>query len=886
MHSNLNVTSRTLPLRLLLTISLLFLFWIVFYSQSNAQASAEAIWTFDSDREVRHVETADLNGDYIEDIIAAEYSNTYYGDPSSVFGIDGSTGDTLWRYQIEDGIRSMAIGDLNNDGIMDAAAGASYNASGTPDGKVHGINGTNGAQLWTYPLNTTISAITIGNLNGDAFMDVAVGCFDDFIYAIDGRDGSLLWSREIGSLWINAVDAGDVNGDSIDDIAFANEYLAGFDNQLGVLDGTNGVPIWEQTVNYIVMDVMLDDVDHDGNLEAVFGGISSADIGTVYIKNALDGIAEWDYDVGPVDHSNGDIVLASQDIDEDGDLDLFVGTYLGNHRIYAFDGDINSPMWISDSLDGNVKNIDFGDVTGDKDIEVVAASSDRVEVVGGLNGAKIWYYSVAGSINDVACSDFNNDEIIDVAAGGGSDFSGADPGTTVWALQTIQSPVLWEYNFGEYANAVAVADVNGDNFDDVITVASLGDKATAIDGSSGTLLWEWLGTENLYAITQGDYDHDNITDIAVAGNDEMVTAIKGTTGNLYWQFTNPTDQIYRQCLRSADLNDDGYFEVIAGTDDNNVYAIQTDAKSELWSYDTGGEINNIKLHQMNGTGPIDVVAAVGGGTSGEKVVVIDGSNGSLIWEYLAPASVEHVAVTDSDDNGVPDVIAGITPYGTRQIIAINGLDQTEMWSFNVEIASNVQTIDAGDLDMDKIPDIIIPGSSTDKKVHAVNGFTGAEMWAFETGNEVNCVLVYDVDNDNWNEVIAGSDDQNIYVLDGMTGNVEWSYSCADDVMDIGVGDISGDGLPNIACVTFGSDGIAYAFKSLAVAPSFICGDANSDELVNLLDITYLIAYLYSEGPPPDIMDSADVNNDGAVNLLDITYLIEFLYKEGPDPDCP
>jgi len=38
-------------------------------------------------------------------------------------------------------------------------------------------------------------------------------------------------------------------------------------------------------------------------------------------------------------------------------------------------------------------------------------------------------------------------------------------------------------------------------------------------------------------------------------------------------------------------------------------------------------------------------------------------------------------------------------------------------------------------------------------------------------------------------------------------------------MHIQLGDISGDGMPNIACVTFGSDGIAYAFKSFSPAPN-------------------------------------------------------------------
>ncbi len=64
-----------------------------------------------------------------------------------------------------------------------------------------------------------------------------------------------------------------------------------------------------------------------------------------------------------------------------------------------------------------------------------------------------------------------------------------------------------------------------------------------------------------------------------------------------------------------------------------------------------------------------------------------------------------------------------------------------------------------------------------------------------------------------------------------------------------------------------------------------CGDINDDDNVNLLDITFLIDYLYSGGQAPDPMDKADVDGNGSVNLLDVTYLINFLYKSGPEPAC-
>ena len=67
--------------------------------------------------------------------------------------------------------------------------------------------------------------------------------------------------------------------------------------------------------------------------------------------------------------------------------------------------------------------------------------------------------------------------------------------------------------------------------------------------------------------------------------------------------------------------------------------------------------------------------------------------------------------------------------------------------------------------------------------------------------------------------------------------------------------------------------------------AYVCGDINGNGLVNILDATMLINYLYKGGRAPDRMAGADVNGDAAVNILDVTYLIGRLYKDGPPPVC-
>jgi photosystem II stability/assembly factor-like uncharacterized protein len=67
---------------------------------------------------------------------------------------------------------------------------------------------------------------------------------------------------------------------------------------------------------------------------------------------------------------------------------------------------------------------------------------------------------------------------------------------------------------------------------------------------------------------------------------------------------------------------------------------------------------------------------------------------------------------------------------------------------------------------------------------------------------------------------------------------------------------------------------------------YICGDADGSEAVNILDVGFLINYLYKDGPAPEPAETGDADGDGKTDLLDVTCLIDYLYKNGPPPICP
>ncbi|MGB7061692.1 MAG: dockerin type I domain-containing protein [Candidatus Zixiibacteriota bacterium] len=58
----------------------------------------------------------------------------------------------------------------------------------------------------------------------------------------------------------------------------------------------------------------------------------------------------------------------------------------------------------------------------------------------------------------------------------------------------------------------------------------------------------------------------------------------------------------------------------------------------------------------------------------------------------------------------------------------------------------------------------------------------------------------------------------------------------------------------------------------------ISGDANSDGIVDVADLVYLINYLYRGGLPPSPAGQGDFNEDGEVNLADLVALINYLFR--------
>jgi len=238
-------------------------------------------------------------------------------------------------------------------------------------------------------------------------------------------------------------------------------------------------------------------------------------------------------------------------------------------------------------------------------------------------------------------------------------------------------------------------------------------------------------------------------------------------------------------LAVADLDGDGYQEVVAGSYDKHVYAFTSDGRM-LWRYQAGAAIYAVDAGDLDGDGRAEVVA----GADDNHVHVLR-SDGEPLWRYRTGSRVISVLVADLDGDGVGEVLAAPWEGGLYLLDAEGEL----RWQFSSDEALSV--VQCAALDDDGQLEIVAGSEGGDVYVLSPEGRV---RWRYRTGGYVRELRAYDLDSDGRKEIVIGSADGWVYVLSD-EGLLEWRYQLDGPVIAIHVGDIEGDGEGDIIAGT-------------------------------------------------------------------------------------
>ena len=746
----------------------------------------------------------DINGDGIDDlIVGAPYANGGAGLSYVVFGnsegfaatfnldeLDGSNGFILNGTNTSErfGLDVSGAGDINGDGIDDliigapgnefvpnddSSPGSSYVVFGSERGfaaslDVSELNGSNGFVINGVEEDDFfgLSVSGAGDINGDGIDDAIVGAFGiDFAgasYAVFGSEREFPASINVSELngsngfVINGLnsndyllgtsvsDAGDINGDGIDDLI------------LGALDSYS--------------------IYGDGQSYVVFG--SNTDFPASRNLDDLDG-------------SNGFVlkpgnwVSGAGDINGDGIDDVIISeSYFGpRYVVFGSTEPFSSSLNLSElngrngffledtgtdglfSQGGAVSNA--GDVNGDglDDLIVGVSSADP----NGLTGAGISYVVFgstefgAGNIDPVAVADTIN--------------AIQDRSVTINVLTNdtdVNDDLLLLEDFGDAANGTV----------------SLDDNNTPDDASDDKLIYtpdaDFLGDDSfLYTISDnngGTATAQVNVSVTVAPVFINLSQLNGNNGFVV-NGINAFDRLGSSVSSAGDINGDGLDDLIIGALDASPNGTFLAGSSYVLFGSSGEFPASISLRELDGSNGFVLNGIDASDGSGESVSSAGDINGDGLDDLIIGAS-------DARPNGTGTGSSYVVFGSSDEFPA--SLDLSELDGSNGFVLNGVGLFDysgrsvssAGDINGDGLDDLIIGAPGADSNG---NSSAGSSYVVFGSSEQFPAILE-----------LSELDGSNGFVLNGVNED-DFSGRVSS------AGDINGDGLDDLIIGASGAD---------------------------------------------------------------------------------
>lgn len=584
------------------------------------------------------VDIAVANGGDSGDQVSAVYLND--GDGGFYAG-GGSCTDPLDPFPVDQvrclgelghDTRDIALGDVDGDGDLDIVTAnqprptVPGNPNSTPidgDERLHKNDGTGhfdaGTAIGGADGDTT--GLALADVDGDGRLDVVVSNdgLQNLVLYNDGGAGSGFGAADsVGpdgapSLGLAVAD---VDGDGALDIAVGND---GAQSAVYLSPGALGYLAAPASTAGDSLDMTeslaLGDIDRDGDLDLVAGNSPPFDFlsgydprSHVFFNNGSGGYGAPEPSFPAESEEVRAVAVA--DLDADGDLEVLVGVYGGQSHFVRPVFDETTAFWYFES---GCPDYCFG---GSSDATLSLATGDLdhdgdLDIVVGNDGEDAVYF---------------NDEPVSLNLSAGADSVHAGAGTdSLDAIDADFSGVSHRFGGGK-TTAVALGDLNGDSYLDLVVGNMDGQNAAYLNDGTGrfgatSAALHFGLVRDTRAVALGDMNGDGALDAVVGNEGEQSTIYlgdgSGKLGGTGRQIDFGTSAQRTRALALGDLNGDGALDiVVAGTLEPNVVFLSDGEDPPSFirqrAFGHGGDTfsTSLALGDVNGDGTLDIV--VGG----------------------------------------------------------------------------------------------------------------------------------------------------------------------------------------------------------------------------------------------------------------------------------
>jgi hypothetical protein len=836
--------------------------------------------------------------------------------PYIVTSVAGDGFKAAVNYPVSTNPYSVAVGDFNGDGAADLVTA---NVEGNNVSVLLGNGKGTFQAAVNYAAGTTPNCVVVGDFNGDGKADLAVADRTGTGVSVLLGNGNGTFQTAVGytaGSGSTSMVAGDFNGDGFADLAVANYG----DGNVSILLG-NGDGTFREAVNYTTGTgadgIAAGDFNGDGKPDVVavnwFGNSMSVLLGNG--DGTLQPAASFVVPIHPTS-------VAVGDFNGDGRLDLAVtdagddvSVLLGNGN-----GTFQAALNYFVSIAG-ASSVAVGDFNGDGKLDLMVADGVSVLLGNGDGSFQPALSYPAGQESTAAgVGDFNGDGVADIAV---ANYGSTLTGSSVSILLAIPSPTVTTTNivsssnpstygqqvtltstvtpssaFGvvEFLDGTSVAGtaplVSGKA---QITISQIPSGVTSLraiySGAKG--FWQPsqssvvqqtvnaaeesgfmaplsfpAGSTPNNSVAIGDFNGDNVADMAVVGNSGLSVLLGNGDGTFQAAVTYAG--FGPDSVAVGDFNGDGKADLaVPNLNANTVSVLLGNGDGTFQTavnYPAGNTPNSAAVADFNGDGFPDLVFS-DAKDSYVNVLLGDG-NGAFQFPQSFGTDYEPLFVTVGDFNGDgrPDLVVSSISNVTGVIIGLGDLsiflgngDGSFQAAVDYSVGKVPDSVASGDFNGDGNADLAVANLQSNTISVLLGNGAGIFQTAvnYGTGSHPASVAVGDFNGDGKKDlVVANSDSSTLGVLLGNgdgTFQAAINYTIGSGPESVAVGEFNGDGRSDLAVATSSGVSILLGAASVPMVPSpsgvspgagsgltqtftFTFGDPNGFADLSVLDI--------------------------------------------------